>query len=766
MTFCHTTRAIRRSGWGLVLLLLAACEGRDAPTPKAPAPTPQPAASAPEYVTSAECRGCHAAEFEAWSGSHHDRAMQTATGQTVLGDFDDTEYTHAGQRWAFFRRDAGFGVRTEGPDGAPAEFEVRYTFGVEPLQQYLVSLPGGRMQALTVAWDTRPAADGGQRWFSLYPDEDTPAGDILHWTGAANRWNSMCADCHSTNLRKSFDLEQNRYETRWSELDVACEACHGPGSLHVAWAEAGADATAGNGLSGDLLAERDARWVMDPTRGIAHREPARLEHRELDTCAPCHSRRSQLREEATGKRYLDHYRPALLEAGLYFADGQIQDEVYVYGSFLQSKMYRAGVSCGDCHEPHSLKLRAPGDDLCARCHAPERFAVPEHHHHELDSEGARCVGCHMPSRTYMVIDDRHDHSFRVPRPDLTHELGSPDACSGCHADRDASWAAQEVAGWGAKLAPASAARALALGRTGAPDAADALRELARSESEPAIARASAIQLLARFPSTASTEAIARAARDRDPLVRAAAARAAESLPPTERLARIGVLLEDPLRSVRIEAARTLASAEPLPVPFQSQRSRALAEYRSVQRLHADDPSAHVNLGLLALAEDRPRDAERHYERALEAGAYFIPTYVNLADLYRRQGRDPEGEALLRQASLREPESAELQHALGLALVRLGETGKALDALAQAAQLAPESARYAYVYGVAQNSLGQPDRALATLEAAHQQHPTDVAIVEALAAIHRDEGHTQQAQRYAEALQALGASPPPAPPTRP
>jgi predicted CXXCH cytochrome family protein len=756
MTSRRSARQTWKIGAILGLALLGGCGVEESPSPPSDEAS-RPAVSAPEYVTSAECRECHAEAFDAWSGSHHDRAMQAATEQTVLGAFDDIEYTHAGQRWQFFRENGAFMVRAEGPTGAPAELEVRYTFGVEPLQQYLVSLPGGRMQALTVAWDTRPRTQGGQRWFALYPDEDTPPGDVLHWTGAANRWNSMCADCHSTNLRKRFDLAQDRYETTWSELDVACEACHGPGSRHVAWARSGANASAPNGLGSDLHDE--GQWVMDPARGIARREPAAGDSREVDSCAPCHSRRSQLRETPAGKRYLDHYRPALLEEGLYFADGQIQDEVYVYGSFLQSRMFRAGVSCSDCHDPHSLELRASGDDLCGRCHAPERFAVSEHHHHPQDSEAARCVGCHMPSRTYMVIDDRRDHGFRVPRPDLSHELGSPNACNGCHADRDAAWATERLESWGVALDPPHAARALAAGRAGSLDAAKALRELARSEDEPAITRATAVELLARFPSAASAEAIALAARDRDPLVRGAAARASQTLPPQERLPRIGVLLQDPLLSVRIEAARVLASADPLSAPFQRLRFRALAEYKRVQQLHGDDPSAHVNLGLLALAEGRAGDAERHYQRALEVGPYFIPSYVNLADLYRAQGRDAEGETLLRQASLREPESAELRHALGLTLVRRGETSKALDALAQAARLAPESARFAYVHGVALNSLGQPEHALAALEAAHTRHPSDASILEALAAIHRDQGNVESARRYVDELQALA---PPSP----
>ena len=310
-----------------------------------------------------------------------------------------------------------------GPDGKPADFEVVYTFGIEPLQQYLVEFPGGRLQSLTIAWDTKD-----KRWFHLYPGEDIPPDDPLHWTGRYQNWNGMCAECHSTNLQKNYDPEADTYQTTWSEINVSCQACHGPGAEHVAWGRSwkagNGDTESSNGLIVDFRGH-DSRY-------------------QVDTCARCHSRRRQVSaEDAHGRHLLDDFLPSLLRDDLYHADGQILDEVYVYGSFLQSKMYAAGVRCTDCHDAHSAGLKAPGNDLCVQCHQPHnnrRFATLKarhydsttHHFHPAGSPGAQCVNCHMPAKTYMVVDPRRDHSFRIPRPDLSVKLGTPNACTGCH----------------------------------------------------------------------------------------------------------------------------------------------------------------------------------------------------------------------------------------------------------------------------------------------------------------------------------------------
>ncbi|MCP4005448.1 MAG: tetratricopeptide repeat protein [bacterium] len=720
-----------------------------------PQPGSTPVDESINYVGATVCAECHARQASAWSGSHHDRAMQEAGIDTVLGDFENARFAHAGASTRFFRREGEYHAQLEGPDGEPTDLRVLYTFGVEPLQQYLVGLPGGRLQALTVAWDSRPRSVGGQRWFSLYPDEVVPSGDVLHWSGAANNWNSACAHCHSTGLRKRYDAQAREYQTSWSDIDVACEACHGPGSKHLTWArlsDAERASESNPGLITELAARDEARWVMNAATGIAERIPRRSSHTETQTCAHCHSRRALLSEDPPGERFFDSHQLALLEEGLYEADGQILDEVFVYGSFLQSRMYAAGVSCGDCHEPHSLALRAEGNALCVRCHASERFDTRRHHQHTPGSEGARCVECHMPSRTYMQVDVRRDHGFRVPRPDLSVKWDVPNACNSCHAQRSARWAATALERWPDRRTQArpNFTGVFARSRRGDSASRSELRELAGDAALPGIVRATALHELSRHRSPSLAQAIAEAARDADPLLRAASARVADALAPPERVRILRPLLSDRLRSVRIEAGRSLAESD----EQSSALAAALEEYRAVQVMNADQPSAHVNLGILHFRRGELDRADAAFRDAIATGPYFLPAYVNLADLYRVQNREDEAESILLRALEVDRESAEVHHALGLSLVRQGRLSEALEQLGEAARLAPEVARIQYVYGIALSSAARSVEALRILSSAHERHPHDVQLLSALATISRDMGRKREALAYARKLEAL------------
>ena len=679
--------------------------------------------------------------------------MAVARPETVLGDFDDARFEHFAERYRFEREGDGYRVEVDGES-----HEIAFTFGFDPLQQYLVAAPRGRLQVLGAAWDARPAAQGGQRWFHLHPDEPVPRSDVLHWEGLAGRWNSQCAECHSTHLLRGYQPAQDAYATRWSDLDVACEACHGPGSRHVAWAEDGASEAADRGLAVDLTG--GAHWAFVAGEAIARRtgEPSA---REIGTCAPCHSRRSRLVEAPEpGRPFLDGYRPALLEPGLYFADGQIEGEVYVWGSFLQSRMFAAGVVCSDCHEPHGLRIPAP-DAACAKCHRPEVFAVPTHHHHAPDSPGASCVACHMPARTYMGVDVRHDHGFRVPRPELSEAIGAPNTCTGCHGGRSAGWAAEALAGWNGPRSPGPSDPAVVLnaGRHRLPGAGAALARLGQDSQRPAIVRASALALLGAQLDPTTAPAVHRSLVARDGLVRLAAVAAAGALPARERFEAVAPRLADPLRAVRVDAAHVA-----LTVPAELRRPEprlapALAEYRAAQVATADHPESQVNLGDLELRLGHPAAARRAYERAVAFAPQFVPAYVERADLERRMGDEPAAERVLRAGLAAVPDSADLHHALGLLEVRAGRHAEAREELARAHALAPNDARYAYVYGIALHSAGDEEAALRVLEEAHRAHPGDAAVLRALVALHRDRGEIEAALRYEAALRA---SSPPAP----
>ncbi len=682
--------------------------------------------------------------------------MQAATPSTVSGDFRNASYVYFGESSRFLTDGDEFVVETTGPDGRPERYVVRWVFGVEPLEQYLVEFPGGRLQALPFAWDTRSESEGGQRWFHLYPDEYIGPRDELYWTGPAQNWNYMCAECHSTNVELNYDPGADAFNTSYDELSVGCEACHGPGSEHVRQAGADEFADSRSGLVVDLDDRGRARWIMNPETGIAERsELAMRVPQQPETCGRCHARRGyNSAGYQHGKRLADTHLPALLEEGLYFDDGQIKDEVYVYGSFLQSRMYQAGVTCTDCHDPHAARLSAGADPnaVCSACHAPDRFAAPAHAGH--DASAAGCVDCHMPARTYMVVDDRRDHSFRVPRPDLSVSLGTPNACNACHVDRTAAWAVTSMREhYGTEVFERPEfASALQAARRGA--ANERLTAVASSADTPGIARATAIAELASPLGRRDVGLIVSSLSDPDPLVRIAALRQLGRFPPDYRVQNGTELLADNVRSVRIEAALAYADVRGmLSGQALSDFESAADEFRAARRATANRPEARTALGDFAMAVGKPAEAESHYRDALALNPSFTPARANLVDALRARGDDTAGRALLEQGLDLDPEEAGLHHALGLLLVRSGDTGPGVNALIRASELEPGNERYAYVAGVGLNSTGQGDSARAWLDAAWRRFPGSYDIGWALATIARDAGDRDAAIEYADTLLA-------------
>jgi tetratricopeptide (TPR) repeat protein len=687
--------------------------------------------------------------------------MQPANSATVLGGFDGARFTKAGVVTRFSRRDGSLWARTDGPDGVLHDYQITYTFGVAPLQQYLVAFPGGRSQALEIAWDSRPAGAGGQRWFHLYPRETITSQDPLHWTGATENWNFMCADCHSTNVRKRFDPQTGTYATSFAEVSVSCEACHGPGSLHVAWASQPA-AARGAGDKGLAIAldERNAvSWTRDPVTGKPHRSRPRQSEREIDMCARCHARRGLIHEDDVhGQSVGDDYRVALLDDDLYYPDGQIKGEVYEYGSFIQSRMFAAGVTCSDCHDPHRPAVAAWGDNVCLRCHASETYFTSRHHFHPQASAGARCVACHMPARTYMVVDPRRDHSLRVPRPDLSVKLGVPNPCNGCHADRSATWAAETVDRWygHAPVGLQRFAETLAAGAKGAPGAPQLLAALAVDPGQPAIARATALSRLQRGVTGSALAAARTAASDPSPLVRRAAARVLADVDPADRAPLLAPLLADAVRSVRIEAVPGMAGlpSEALSPADRGAFERATGEFVAAQELNGDRPESHLNLANLAIQQRRFDAAEAELRSALAIDPAFAPAAVNLGDLFRMLGRDGEAEPVLRAALAHAPSNPAVLHALGLVMVRQKRARESLVWLAAAARLGADNPRYGYVYAVALHDAGQRRESERAIDDVLRRWPYDRDALSAQVVFHRDRGDLPGARRYLQRLQAL------------
>ncbi len=700
---------------------------------------------APNYVGTAQCVRCHRLEGQAWEGSHHDLAMKKATPETVRGDFSGVSVTHYGVTSRMFRQGEKYLVATEGRDGKIKTFEVKYTFGVEPLQQYLVEFPDGRLQALSVAWDTEK-----QEWFLLDPeDERILPGDPLHWTEQAMNWNHMCADCHSTGVKKNYDLKTDTFQTSWHEINVSCESCHGPGSHHVELAEAmhpSWDGPQGYGLP-KFKGKEKAQQLL-----------------QIETCAKCHSRRARNLAPSShgGDRYLDHYLPALLddrffdEEGqsdwVYHCDGQLrpEHEGYVYGSFLQSKMYRKGIRCTDCHDPHTTKVLAPGNKLCTRCHTPGKYDTPLHHFHEVNSKGSLCVECHMPETTYMEVDPRRDHSIRIPRPDLSVQLGTPNACNQCHTKKEETpqWAAAAVEKWygessQVKQRPEHFGVGIHAGRENQPGAASKLIKLLNRDSGEfdvgPFVRASAAALLGQQPDRPADRskirrALARALDDPEPLVRYGALRALQNRGPQERRRALS-LLTDPFRAVRITAATAVAAGQPVRVPaeLQDKLDKAIQEFQEGLLEAQDQPGAHYELGQLAYYSGDVAQAVQHYQNALKINPQFYVAREQLAATYEGQQNPQAAEKVLREGLEVLPDHPENNYALGLVLAHQPQgREEALQLLAKAVQEAPDRPVYRYNYGLLLHQAGQAAQAVEQLTQAVKADQGSVRAWHALA----------------------------------
>jgi len=683
------------------------------------------AGTPPGYVSERVCGECHAGVTRAWQTSHHASAMQTATRRTVAGDFsagtvgdgaDSVRLAQQGDAFYAWARDA---------DGQRRKHRILYTLGVSPLQQYLVAAPGGRLQTLTIAWDVRQ-----RRWFSL-AEPDAQPGDAMHWSGRYRNWNLMCAECHTTGLRKGYDSATDRYTTRWDALGVDCQACHGPGQAHVDAARRG---------------NKVPMPVLQTAQGHAEGQ--------VDLCARCHTVRSRLVEaDRPDHPLLDQFRPEVLRDGLYFPDGQQQGEVFEAGSFRQSRMFAAGVGCTDCHDPHSGKLKRAGNATCTLCHSPagnprfptlalKRYDDASHHQHQPGTPGSNCVACHMPTRTYMGVHARRDHAIRIPRPDLSDELGAPNACDQCHAGRGKRWAANALAG--RPLPPADTqydfAGTFLRARQGDVATTGDLTRIVTDRTRPTIIRATAVDLLGSLGADIPEAAL----RDADPLLRSYAA-AAVAAGHGSKEALID-LLDDPVRAVRMAAARSLLTlGQSVPSGHALAYAVALDEYKQAQSVMADFPSARFNLALLARDQGAVDIAIDHLQSTLRMDSRFEAARLELARQQAALGDATQAETTLREGLPLTRKPAELQLALGTVLSKAGRFAEAEQAFAAAVRANPAAARARYSHALVLLRLSRWAEAGTELQALRAAFPDNADVAYALVVLWIQSGQTATAR---------------------
>jgi tetratricopeptide (TPR) repeat protein len=676
--------------------------------------------------------------------------MAFADKETVLGDFENAEFDYFGTKSLFYRKDGKYFVRTQGPEGKLGDFQVTHTFGWYPLQQYLIPFPGGAMQCLPMAWDVEQ-----KRWYHLYPDRPLAPGDWLYWTNQSQNWNGMCAECHSTGLKKNYDFNTDSYNTSWAEINVGCEACHGPASGHVAWAnmpDMGRPQLKNAGLTVQ-------------TRGMTSKQ-------QIELCAPCHSRRISLDDNIHNHSdFLDYGIPQLLSDGMYYPDGQILDEVYVYGSFMQSKMYARDVRCADCHDQHSTRRIQEGNDLCLQCHKSAIYDTVDHHFHKKKGEkgeplkdaggnilfavgsGSRCEQCHMPGRMYMGIDYRPDHGFRIPRPDLTRTIDSPNPCNRCHQDKPPQWAVNELEKRYGPKKRFHYGTVLDKGRRNSPGALNDLADLANDRLYSPIVRATALSLLASCDRKKSRPLFLRAFSDEEALIRHTAVRYFAEPDPVKRLKLFGPLLYDPVRAVRIEAARALVTVPEASMShgIRKQFKAAFTGYCQAMDRTSDFSASCYNLGNINAEQNRNDTAESYYKRAIRIDGQFYPARMNLATLYSRQGKNRQAEKLLRETVSVHPDRYEAIYHLGLLLAEMKQYAAAADYLLKAAKGMPGNARLHYNLGLLMQKLRRDTDAETALKKAVSMEPEHPDYLYAMTVFYLQRHQLTKARNHAEKL---------------
>ena len=692
------------------------------------------------FVGDQQCKSCHAPEFNDWQKSDHFKAMQKPDDSTVLGNFNNSSYSADGITSRFFKKDGKFYINTQGDDGKNHDYEVKYTFGYFPLQQYLIEFPGGKMQATRQSWDSRD-----KKWFHQYGGQKIHYRDWLHWTGNAQNWNTMCAECHSTNLQKGYDVQMDVYNTTYDVLNVSCESCHGPGRNHIEYANSD------DYKKGAKVAHSFIKLGKNSGQ-IA----------QINTCMPCHAVQNGLdARKINSDELLDNNVPMVPTTERFYADGQVRDEDYNYASFLQSKMFTRGIKCGNCHNVHTGKLVLAGNKTCLQCHTPN-YNTPSHTFHAINTEGSECKNCHAPGKLYMGNDLRHDHSFRVPRPDLSVKYGTPNACNNCHTQKPAKWAAEAIIKWYGPERKYHFAEDLIPGSEVNEKSEAHLSRLIGDTAVPNIIKATAANYLGGIPTQTSMQTLLGLLKDNDALIRYESLRSLLhfSNAITDRFV-IADLLKDKVRAVRIAAAELMEAlgTQQLSEEQQSDFQRAKAELE--RNLLYQTDFAHGNI---AIADYYQRTknfsaAETFYMRALKKDSLANLARLNLASTYNIQGKNSEALAVLKTAVLTDPGNEQGWYNLALLYNEMKDNDNAMQAFEKAVQLNSENERLYYNYGLFLQQSGKTEKAISVLQKGLKISPTDEELNYAMAYVFMSTNQAAKAMPYAAVLKKVNPSNP-------
>ncbi len=623
-----------------------------------------------QYVGEAACVQCHQTEFKNWKGSHHNWAMQLPNDTTILGDFDNASFSADGETYLFYKRDSTYFVKT-GTKGKEQAYEIAHTFGVTPLQQYLIKFPNGKIQTLRATWDAKK-----KEWFNQYKGQEIAGNDWLHWSQGGQRWNTMCAECHSTNLKKNYNIAKDEFATSYDNITVSCEACHGPAGAHVNWA------TSENPKENAQIQVLGASQIS-----------------QLNQCAGCHARRVKLTEVMKPNVAFDNqFMLQTINSEYYHPDGQIKEEDYVMGSFVQSKMHAQGVKCSDCHNVHSNKLKLTGNALCMQCHE-NNYNTEAHHFHKGVQESTQCVNCHMVGKIYMGNDFRRDHSFRIPRPDQSVQYGTPNACIGCHKEKLDSWAVDWINKWYGSKRSSHFSDYLLIASQPSYDhrTREEVLRFINNLNYPAIARATALEYFSINGEQADFDMLLAALKDSSALVRYNALAKFQQYPLEQKVSFALAHQNDETRLVRIAAAQLIVELDlnQLQPSERGQAQLARNELLEMLRANADFPLGRLQLGDYYFKQKNTQRAITEYEMALKMDSLLTPVYTNLATAYSIIGNNQKALNTLNTLLKLEPSFARGYYLRGLLYYELGKIEQAITNLEEAIVKDPTNYRAYY-----------------------------------------------------------------------
>lgn len=632
-----------------------------------------------EFVGDQSCKSCHAKENNEWLQSHHYMAMQPPNDSTVKGNFNNSTFTADGVMSRFYKKDEKYFINTQGDDGKNHDYEVKFTFGFTPLQQYLVEFPGGRMQVPRVSWDINQ-----KKWFHQYPGQKIPAHDWLHWTGNAQNWNTMCASCHSTNLQKNYDIESDTYKTTYSVLNVSCESCHGAGKLHI-----------------DFVNSKDYKSGKKTPGSHLQLYKNSGQNAQIKTCANCHARKTDISNSLIqSEEIMDNLIPEIPTTEDFHADGQVNDEDYIYTSFLQSKMFSRGIKCSNCHNPHKTKILFAANQLCLQCHA-KTYDAPSHTFHPKSIAASECKSCHMPGKFYMGNDFRHDHSFRVPRPDLSVKYGTPNACATCHNNKTAQWAAEAIDKWYGPVRKYHFADDLIPGSKANMENESHLIKLLSDTAVPAIVKATSAYYLGSIGSQTSMQELLKCLTHHDAQIRYWAVRSISNFPAANWLAYAGPLLTDKVRAVRIAAADLYLTIpiNQIPAQYVNAFSSARNELQNYLAYQADFAVGNIMLADHYLRSGDYYNAEKFYLRGLKKDSLMNYARLNLSTVYNSQGKNQEALQVLETAAKTDPKNDRVYYNLALLYNEMNDKAGSEKSFVKAIQLKTNNPRVYYNYGL-------------------------------------------------------------------